>query len=173
MDGSLATPSAQLLEANRQLHALREQINGQRQLAESAGSRVRYSGDLPWNAGTDSSDRLPVDMPATFPRHLGWGSAALTAVLRRQQRSSGFVDDGQAWINSLQEEFKPSPIKGEPTSDQTELSLTKNFPSSGAVKLYPDIGLGMLRQEMTAPGRLWLMLRYLDEEGRGAIRIDI
>jgi hypothetical protein len=31
----------------------------------------------------------------------------------------------------------------------------------------------MLCQEMTAPGRLWLMLRYLDQEGRGVIRIDI
>ena len=173
MNGSLTAPSAQLLEANRQLHALREQIKSQCQLTESAGSRVRCSGDLPWNADADSSDRLPVDLPTTLPRHLGWGSAALTAVLRRQQWSSGFVDDDQAWINSLQEEFKPSLIKSEPTSDQTELSLTTNFPSSGAVKLYPDIGLGMLRQEMTAPGRLWLMLRYLDEEGRGVIRIDI
>src|SRR5690606_13344999 len=35
------------------------------------------------------------------------------------------------------------------------------------------IGLGMLRREMTAPGRLWLLLRYLDGEGRGALRIDI
>jgi 3-deoxy-D-manno-octulosonic-acid transferase len=31
----------------------------------------------------------------------------------------------------------------------------------------------MLRQEMTAPGRLWLMLRYLDQQGCGKIRIDI
>jgi hypothetical protein len=31
----------------------------------------------------------------------------------------------------------------------------------------------MLRQELTAPGRLWLMLRYLDREGSGVVRIDI
>jgi hypothetical protein len=31
----------------------------------------------------------------------------------------------------------------------------------------------MLRQEMTAPGRLWLMLRYLDQQGSGQLRIDI
>jgi hypothetical protein len=31
----------------------------------------------------------------------------------------------------------------------------------------------MLRQELTAPGRLWLMLRYLDREGSGVFRIDI
>ncbi len=39
------------------------------------------------------------------------------------------------------------------------------------VKLYPDIGLGMLRREMTAPGRLWLMLRAIDREGQGSISI--
>lgn len=47
------------------------------------------------------------------------------------------------------------------------------LPSTGWVKLYPNIGLGMLHQELTAPGRLWLMLRYLDKEGSGVFRIDI
>jgi hypothetical protein len=41
------------------------------------------------------------------------------------------------------------------------------------VKLYPDIGLGMLREGLAAPGRLWLLLRYLDREGQGALRIDV
>ena len=31
----------------------------------------------------------------------------------------------------------------------------------------------MLRQEKEAPGRLWLMLRFLDQPGQGVIRIDI
>jgi len=39
------------------------------------------------------------------------------------------------------------------------------------VKLYPDIGLAMLRQEQTAAGRLWLLLRGLDGEGRGWLRV--
>jgi hypothetical protein len=31
----------------------------------------------------------------------------------------------------------------------------------------------MLRQEKEAAGRLWLMLRFLDQPGQGVIRIDI
>ena len=41
------------------------------------------------------------------------------------------------------------------------------------VKVYPDIALGMLRQGETATGRIWLLLRHLDQEGRGWLRIDI
>ena len=54
-----------------------------------------------------------------------------------------------------------------------EQSSTNNSAAHNWIKLYPGIGLGMLRQELTAPGRLWLMLRYLDVEGRGKLRIDI
>jgi hypothetical protein len=43
--------------------------------------------------------------------------------------------------------------------------------SARNVKLYPDIGLAMLRQEQTAAGRLWLLLRGLDGEGRGWLRV--
>jgi hypothetical protein len=31
----------------------------------------------------------------------------------------------------------------------------------------------MLREGLAAPGRLWLLLRYLDREGQGALRIDV
>ena len=40
------------------------------------------------------------------------------------------------------------------------------------IKLYPDVALGMLRQEKAAAGRIWLLLRHLDEAGRGWIEID-
>lgn len=173
MDGSLATPSAPLLEANRQLHALREQLKGQRQLNEPARLPGQPSDGLPWNADGSVRDGALLESLAALPDHLGWGSAALTAVLRRRQQAANAVDDGQAWVNSLPQEFTLSSTESKPARDQTESPPTQNFPSSDTVKLYPDIGLGMLRQEMTAPGRLWLMLRYLDIEGRGAIRIDI
>jgi hypothetical protein len=42
-----------------------------------------------------------------------------------------------------------------------------------AVKVYPDIALAMLRQEKAAAGRIWLLLRTIDKEGRGWLRIDI
>ncbi|MCP4421562.1 MAG: hypothetical protein GY805_33540, partial [Chloroflexi bacterium] len=57
-------------------------------------------------------------------------------------------------------------------SQNNPQSAIQNPKSIGWVKLYPDIGLGMLRQELTAPGRLWLMLRYIDPQGCGVLRID-
>jgi hypothetical protein len=38
------------------------------------------------------------------------------------------------------------------------------------VKLYPDIGLAMLRREQTAAGRLWLLLRgWMGRAGAGFV----
>ena len=39
-------------------------------------------------------------------------------------------------------------------------------------RLYPDIALGMLGRGMAASGRIWLLLRYLDEDGRGWLYTD-
>ncbi|MCA9917376.1 MAG: hypothetical protein KC445_05455, partial [Anaerolineales bacterium] len=70
------------------------------------------------------------------------------------------------------------PASADTANEQHKPSSSRHATTNEAqlpewVKLYPDIGLGMLREELTAPGRLWLMLRYLDSEGRGSIRIDI
>lgn len=43
-------------------------------------------------------------------------------------------------------------------------------PSS--VKVYPDIALGMLRREQAATGRVWLLLRAIDADGRGWLAAD-
>lgn len=34
-------------------------------------------------------------------------------------------------------------------------------------RLWPDLALAMLREEVVAPGRVWLLLRLIDEPGRG------
>lgn len=158
MNDFCAKPSAQLLEANRRLCALREQLPGQQQ------SRI---SDLPWQANEVCGRDAIRERLTTLPGHLGWGSVALTAVLRRQQQNTACVDDQDVPL----EEMRKWVDCGEQTA--VAHSARSNSPSSGWVKLYPDIGLGMLRQEMTAPGRLWLMLRYLDKDGRGVLRIDI
>src|SRR5690606_34173427 len=40
------------------------------------------------------------------------------------------------------------------------------------IRLYPDIALGMLRHELEAVGRIWLLLRHIDHNGRGWVDID-
>ncbi len=47
---------------------------------------------------------------------------------------------------------------------------TARHPSS--VKVYPDIALGMLRREQAATGRVWLLLRAIDVDGRGWLAAD-
>ena len=165
MDGSCATPSAQLLEANRRLHALREQLQGHHQIGVSA--------DLLWKTGVVSGCDPAKEMLSILPRHLGWGSAPLTAVLRRRQTPHDVAYD-QTWLQALREDCQVMPSSSQNLDEQSpdpSFISSDIKPTSNTVKLYPDIGLGMLRQEMTASGRLWMMLRYLDKDGRGVLRI--
>jgi len=45
-------------------------------------------------------------------------------------------------------------------------------PPTSDVTIYPDLALGMLRAEQTAAGRIWLLLRHLDADGRGWLSIE-
>jgi hypothetical protein len=170
MDDRAPTTSPQLLAANRRLHKLRREMQAKRKASIGA----------PW----DLADTAPAEEIAALPPHLGWGSEALTANLRRRhgpiqsepvdERESPVpasgTDEGQSTGEGGSEneagkvENCGNPYSAQPAPQQCEKEW---------VKLYPDIGLGMLREALTAPGRLWLLLRYLDIEGRGTLRIDI
>ena len=185
MDGSNTTPSPQLVEANRRLYELRAQAQAQRQAAELPADQARQvESDPPWDAAASQKPATTAEKMATLPDHLGWGSEALTAVLRRRQQESERVDDDQGlsqaeprdWLARLSDTAlsnSTSTNNTQTTSSNNQQSPLGSLQTNSWVKLYPDIGLGMLRQELTAPGRLWLMLRYLDREGSGVLRIDI
>jgi hypothetical protein len=185
MDGSTTTPSPQLLEANRRLYELRDQARMQRlAIGLPVDQGCATGDDLPWDIAAPEQ-MTTAELIATLPSHLGWGSAALTAVLRRQSRESGCNGEERRMSSGESEETATSTgsvqaVAGGGAISSPQAGLGSNRPSSAEspqtnswVKLYPDIGLGMLRQEMTAPGRLWLMLRCLDGEGRGMLRVDI
>ncbi len=93
---------------------------------------------------------------ADLPAHLGWGSAAATAVLRR------------AHTRLNKRGITPTAVP-QPIPIETAVSTSTTLPST--VKLYPDIGLGILRQEQAASGRIWLLARHLDTSGSGKLRI--
>ena len=110
---------------------------------------------------------------ADLPAHLGWESRAATAVARRPPILSEVESvagrqqtTGTSVMPPLPAQDKPQLLAGVGTAP----IVTE--PAPDWVKLYPDIGLGMLRQELAAPGRLWLLLRHMDGEGRGVLRID-
>jgi len=194
MDDPVALPSPQLLEANRRLYNLRAQAQAQRvgnlvSNRQVAGEALYLQADeyLPWeDLSAPVKDMAGVaDVIEAVPAHLGWGSDAVTAVIRRHgQQETDCVEDDQDWLARLADlsraELRETAV-AKPTSTTNTTPATPNNPKSAIrnpksddwVKLYPDIGLGMLRQEMAAPGRLWLMLRYLDQQGSGQIRIDI
>jgi len=182
MDGSHATSSPtsspQLEAANQRLYALREQARVQRLAAGAPDDLPRSAGNgLPWDAGSSQPSDSTASTIATLPGHLGWSSQPLTAVLRRQARESFSGTNEQEWLARLSETAVSA--SADTTNGQHKPSTSSRHVKTNEaqlpdwVKLYPDIGLGMLREELTAPGRLWLMLRYLDSEGCGTIRIDI
>src|SRR5690606_32239061 len=107
MDGFPEPHSPQLLEANKRLHALREQVQTQRQATECSMPKSHaIRCNLPWGNHVSSESGLGALELAVLPAHLGWGSEALTAVLRRRQTTeSSALDEDPAWINSLQEAF--------------------------------------------------------------------
>ena len=175
---SSLTPSPQLEAANQRLYALREQVSARHQAPGAPDVLPRSAGNgLPWDAG---ASRLPDNMAttiATLPSHLGWGSHALTAVLRRQAHESSSDERNEwGWLTRFEETAVPA--SADTANEQHKPSTSRRTKTNEGqlpdwVKLYPDIGLGMLREELTAPGRLWLILRYLDREGRGGVRIGI
>ncbi|MCA9874000.1 MAG: hypothetical protein KC441_10100, partial [Anaerolineales bacterium] len=150
-------PSPELLAANQRLLALRRQ-QMRREPGVDAGCH-QPNASLEWPALLE------------LPEHLGWGSAALTAVLRRRQCGQSTQETNFAYL-----EAQSGPVEKR-MSDGAQIlqgdSRSKVLAEAASVKLYPDIGLAMLRQNMTAPGRLWLMSRYLDVAGQGSLRIDI
>ena len=89
---------------------------------------------------------------AKLPLHLGWGSARVTAVLRVAHQQPIVHAPIQLPEASIIEEAPPQSL-------------------ATTIKIYPSIALGMLRQEQTAVGRIWLLARHFDSAGSGKIRI--
>lgn len=184
MDGSIAPSSPPLEAVTRRLDEWRAQKQTQRQVGDASPWKATAPSATEPNTATETITAI-----ATLPAHLGWGSEAQTAILRRRllrrQREANRADNDQDWIARLAEAdvIEPSAatdnLLNTPSDDmqsgpkQSQRDAIHNTWSSGWVKLYPGIGLGMLRQELAAPGRLWLMLRYLDRAGGGTLRIDI
>lgn len=176
-----------LLAAQRRLKLLQKQFQEER---ATHGQFANADDDnrLP---GPDSL-LLPKAHPllistVDFPDHLGWESTTLTAALRaghqrrkRNRETAGGrqqpVDKGQQptsnrknasnFLNS----YSQQPVR-QARSRQWSPSTHEACPSP-SVKLYPDLALAMLRQGQVAAGRIWLLLKYLDKDGRGWIRID-
>ena len=127
--------------------------------------RHRLRESAPVEDGPEWLSNLSLRRDQSGPR-VGLGETAVT----RSNSAATTTSIPQATILRQAQDRCSTPSAAQLSS--TKPGSGQALPSTGWVKLYPDIGLGMLRQELTAPGRLWLMLQYLDKEGSGALRID-
>ncbi len=147
--------SPELLAAQQRLQRLQRITREQRRVSSGDGGKAGH-GRIPPPFSSN-----PLTQLSLLPSHLGWESERVTAVLRQHQSPK---DDNQTdWTPTLAVACSP----------QVERGDLANRPTAGqTVKLYPDIALGMLRQEKAAAGRIWLLLRFLDGNGRGWLEID-
>ncbi len=137
-----------------------------------------------------------IERIANLPPHLGWGSEAGSrairdALARRASREAQASEAAHPWWGRLGEETVedaaevPEGDEPEGTHPQEEANRNDTGASTAeerspaadlaqlgrrALRLYPDLGLAILRQKQSAAGRVWLLLRFLDQErhqGRG------
>ncbi len=64
---------------------------------------------------------------------------------------------------------QPEPAPAEPAPPEPEPADSALRP---AVKVYPDVAMAILRRKKAAAGRVWLLLRHRDAEGRGRVALD-
>lgn len=166
--GNNPSSYALLQGANERLFALRQQQKGRKSsVADQLITEPNPNG--PSLNGKTAVSHSPSSIPSTYttiinslPTHLGWGSAALTAVCRQQP------DEPKSTIVSQETMASNATPEEQPTIYHNTLNLHNE-----TIKLYPDIARAMLRQELANSGRLWLALRYLDQKQQGWLRIDV
>src|SRR5690606_24953734 len=104
------------------LYALRAAAQAQRQAAElpagGAEATVSSTPAVPWETAGAGSLAQAAQKVAALPEHLGWGSATLTAVLRRRRAkpTQRLLDAG--W---LAERDAPKTPAGEPAASSDDL----------------------------------------------------
>jgi hypothetical protein len=191
---AMPDPSPALRAANERLLALRAQLARQR--SAEAGHPQPESTQIPAETAVAPPPDTHHALPDSLPAHLGWDSPAVTTALRARQQSETAVSPDTQAPHSSQ---PPSALAGhDPNSSQppanAQLSTgkcqlsTANQPLSSlqqaqgrsfcplpsSFQIYPSLALALLRGQQVAAGRLWLLLRLLDSEGRGWLdRADI
>lgn len=106
------------------------------------------------SAKRPSSSHAPE--PLCLPAHLGWHSQPFSVL--QQTAVSHQVHEIEVERDGL------------PTRQTSQVQSVA--PAPNTIQLYPDIALGMLRTESEAAGRIWLLLRHLDQSGRGWVAVS-
>ncbi len=157
---TVVTPSSNLLAANQRLLELRATLNlcAREQVSKAAPAPV-----------LETAESAPLHL---LPAHLGWGSGALTAVLRQGARSEERRGGSEERGAKGEERRARSEERGARSETLNLQPETLNLKPE-TIKLYPDLAVAMLGQGQVAAGRVWLLLRHMDRVGCGVLRITI
>lgn len=157
-----AVPSAALLAANERLLAQRAAQKG--------------AGPIPEGWSRPSATQIPMaaEVWTRLPPHLGWQSAAVTAVQRRTgMRDHNLIaNTGSTPIAAFS---RPTAADSSPVAAAALGAagyLPPAFsppPPATTICLHPSLAMALLRTGQVACGRLWLLLRALDTAGCGCL----
>jgi hypothetical protein len=136
-------PSADLVAANQRLLELRTRHN-------KAG-RPEIS-PLPCKTEPPTLAEIYQELPP----HLGWESAPASAAMRRTSQAA--------------ERQRGQPERDEEADPPTAVTLPTQEEPETYIALLPTLALAVLREGRAASGRLWFLLRQLDQDGRGWVK---
>ncbi|RMG97005.1 MAG: hypothetical protein D6706_09180 [Chloroflexi bacterium] len=118
---------------------------------------------------TTNSDREITAVIQQLPTHMGWESASLTAVLRRSACSQSKPAHHSSHLPQ-KNISNTSCLNSKLAKGETISPLPS--PSTVTVRVYAPLALAMLRTGQATTGRIWLLLRYLDTDGRGWVTVE-
>jgi len=170
------SPSPDLLAANERLLALRRALGRAEEVKaatekrpESRQTAVRLKDEAragfvaPQASSADfASQKILPTLTENLPPHLGWESTAVTRHLRQLSMANDLlpvVNEEAATAENL--------LEGRGAHAALDTPHSPLRTPHSAIILLPALALAFLREERAAEGRLWLLLRYLDEVGRG------
>ncbi len=154
--------SSVLLAAQNRLFLLRKERQVDR---VSIGSPATKNSNSNKQVSNNPVSTLPFDTNISLPDHLGWESSHLTASIRNRKQKPSRIQSYQnardlSWL------IRPS------INDKLPGGVSPSSGKTSTIKLHPDIALGILRQDQSSAGRLWLLFRHIDHEGRGWITVN-
>lgn len=144
-----------LIEAQRQLAAIRVMHQSQQRPYRPCPTERLDESLL-----AEERDELD-EIVKNLPGHIGWGSVPLTAALRRNCLATTPPSEGP------KEELPEEPIPSKKQSKKDEALYAY---------IQPNIASELLRQNDTAAGRVWIMLRALDNannNGSGRVPVEV
>jgi hypothetical protein len=140
--------------------------NNEPRIFALAGSPTALKQAGPDGRSEGNASEQLVAMVSGLPEHLGWGSAAQTAVLRaaaERYKNPAPKNDRE---RLSPEKLWPAANYGGVTKEEQPFDLT------GTVSIAPSLGLAILRHKKAASARLWLLLRAADIHGQGMVPLN-